>query len=216
MFNEVQSSATPILLLITKPSLQAAALLQHLKHALSLTGKLQNIQRSLDDIPPQSVVLFDMMDADKKVIHHWQSTLARKNKNLKLLLLNTPTEYPFHDIESWPNITGVFYASDDQTQLIDGLQGIQRGECYFSQKLASYLITHAGNYRYYSTESALLTHREKEILNKLRVGASNIEIARALFISENTVKTHLYNLFRKIAVKNRTQAVSWANDNLRR
>ncbi|EAX9166035.1 LuxR C-terminal-related transcriptional regulator, partial [Shigella sonnei] len=84
------------------------------------------------------------------------------------------------------------------------------------QKLASYLITHSGNYRYNSTESALLTHREKEILNKLRIGASNNEIARSLFISENTVKTHLYNLFKKIAVKNRTQAVSWANDNLRR
>ncbi len=68
------------------------------------------------------------------------------------------------------------------------------GECYFSQKLASYLITHSGNYRYNSSESALLTHREKEILNKLRIGASNIEIARSLFISENTVKTHLYNL----------------------
>ena len=79
-----------------------------------------------------------------------------------------------------------------------------------------YLITHSGNYRYNSTESALLTHREKEILNKLRIGASNNEIARSLFISENTVKTHLYNLFKKIAVKNRTQAVSWANDNLRR
>lgn len=48
------------------------------------------------------------------------------------------------------------------------------------------------------------------------MGASNIEIARLLFISENTVKTHLYNLFRKIAVKNRTQAVTWANENLRR
>ncbi|WP_252097463.1 LuxR C-terminal-related transcriptional regulator, partial [Escherichia coli] len=43
-----------------------------------------------------------------------------------------------------------------------------------------------------------------------------VQIARSLFISENTVKTHLYNLFKKIAVKNRTQAVSWANDNLRR
>ena len=63
-------------------------------------------------------------------------------------------------------------------------------------------------------EWALSTARE--ILNKLRIGASNIEIARSLFISENTVKTHLYNHFKKIAVKNRTQAVSWANDNLRR
>ncbi|WP_228465504.1 LuxR C-terminal-related transcriptional regulator, partial [Enterobacter hormaechei] len=106
--------------------------------------------------------------------------------------------------------------TEEENRVVEGLQGILRGECYFSQKLASYLITHSGNYRYNSSESALLTHREKEILNKLRIGASNIEIARSLFISENTVKTHLYNLFKKIAVKNRTQAVSWANDNLRR
>lgn len=90
---------------------------------------------------------------------------------------------------------------EDQERVVNGLQGVLRGECYFTQKLASYLITHSGNYRYNSTESALLTHREKEILNKLRIGASNNEIARSLFISENTVKTHLYNLFKKIAVK---------------
>lgn len=41
------------------------------------------------------------------------------------------------------------------------------------------------------------------------------DIARALFISENTVRTHLYNVFRKLSVKNRTRAVSWANEHLR-
>ncbi|WP_156566712.1 transcriptional regulator CsgD [Metakosakonia massiliensis] len=216
MFNEVQSSHQYSLLLITKPSLQATALLQHLKQSLSLTGKLHNIQRSLDDIASSSVVLFDMMEADKKAIHYWQDVLSRKSNALKVLLMNTPDEYPFRDIENWPHINGVFYVSEDERRMVEGLQGILRGECYFSQKLASYLITHSGNYRYNSSESALLTHREKEILNKLRIGASNNEIARSLFISENTVKTHLYNLFKKIAVKNRTQAVSWANDNLRR
>ncbi|WJD48164.1 MULTISPECIES: biofilm master transcriptional regulator CsgD [unclassified Enterobacter] len=216
MFNEVQSLHAQSILLITKPSLQATALLQHLKNSLAITGKLHNIQRSLDDINPGSVILFDMMEADKKLIQYWQENLSRKNNNIKLLLLNTPDEYPFRDIENWPHINGVFYVTEDESHVVDGLQSVQRGECYFSQKLASYLITHSGNYRYNSAESALLTHREKEILNKLRIGASNIEIARALFISENTVKTHLYNLFKKISVKNRTQAVSWANDNLRR
>ena len=216
MFNEVHSLHGHTLLLITKPSLQATALLQHLKQSLSLNGKLHNIQRSLDDIAPGSIILFDMMEADKKVIHYWQDNLSRKNNNIRVLLLNTPDEYPFRDIESWPHINGVFYITEEEDRVVGGLQGILRGECYFSQKLASYLITHSGNYRYNSSESALLTHREKEILNKLRIGASNIEIARSLFISENTVKTHLYNLFKKIAVKNRTQAVSWANDNLRR
>ena len=201
MFNEVHSIHGHTLLLITKPSLQATALLQHLKQSLAITGKLHNIQRSLDDISSGSIILLDMMEADKKLIHYWQDTLSRKNNNIKILLLH---------------INGVFYSMEDQERVVNGLQGVLRGECYFTQKLASYLITHSGNYRYNSTESALLTHREKEILNKLRIGASNNEIARSLFISENTVKTHLYNLFKKIAVKNRTQAVSWANDNLRR
>lgn len=216
MFNEVHSIHGHTLLLITKPSLQATALLQHLKHSLVLTTKLHNIQRSLDDISANSIILFDMMEADKKLIHYWQENLSRKNNNIRMLLLNTPDEYPFRDIENWPHINGVFYVSEDESRLIEGLHGVLRGECYFSQKLASYLITHSGNYRYNGTDTTLLTHREKEILNKLRIGASNNEIARSLFISENTVKTHLYNLFKKISVKNRTQAVSWANDNLRR
>lgn len=50
MYNEVQSLHGHTLLLITKPSLQATALLQHLKQSLSLHGKLHNIQRSFDDI----------------------------------------------------------------------------------------------------------------------------------------------------------------------
>lgn len=113
-----------------------------------------------------------------------------------MLLLNTPDEYPFREIESWPHINGVFYVTEEENRVVEGLQGILRGVLFLA-KLASYLITHSGNYRYNSSESALLTHREKEILNKLRIGASNIEIARSLFISENTVKTHLYNLFKR-------------------
>ncbi|MGQ7790618.1 biofilm master transcriptional regulator CsgD [Shigella flexneri] len=196
--------------------MQATALLQHLKQSLAITGKLHNIQRSLDDISSGSIILLDMMEADKKLIHYWQDTLSRKNNNIKILLLNSLKITRTATLKTGLISTAFFYAMEDQERVVNGLQGVLRGECYFTQKVASYLITHSGNYRYNSTDAALLTHREKEILNKLRIGASNNEIARSLFISENTVKTHLYNLFKKIAVKNRTQAVSWANDNLRR
>ena len=59
MFNEVHSIHGHTLLLITKPSLQATALLQHLKQSLAITGKLHNIQRSLDDISSGSIILLD-------------------------------------------------------------------------------------------------------------------------------------------------------------
>ncbi|MGR5542983.1 LuxR C-terminal-related transcriptional regulator, partial [Vibrio campbellii] len=48
----------------------------------------------------------------------------------------------------------------------------------------------------------------------LKSGGSNIEIADSLFVSEHTIKSHLYNIFKKLEVKNRTQAMSWAKKNL--
>lgn len=52
-----------------------------------------------------------------------------------------------------------------------------------------------------------LTSREKEILNYVARGSSNQEIAEKLYIREVTVKTHLNNIFKKLNVTNRTQAV---------
>jgi len=55
-----------------------------------------------------------------------------------------------------------------------------------------------------------LSKRELEVLNLLAQGHSNQEIAAALFISLSTVKTHVQNLFEKLAVKRRIQAVEKA------
>lgn len=55
-----------------------------------------------------------------------------------------------------------------------------------------------------------LTDREIEILRRLATGATNRELARALFISEATVKTHLVHIYGKLGVDNRTRAVDRA------
>lgn len=51
-----------------------------------------------------------------------------------------------------------------------------------------------------------LSERELEVLHWLASGASNREISRQLTIQENTVKRHVYNIFGKLNVRNRTQA----------
>ena len=56
---------------------------------------------------------------------------------------------------------------------------------------------------------AHLTGREKELLTALAEGRSNDEIARHLSLSVNTVKFHLRNLYDKLAIKNRAQAVAF-------
>lgn len=52
-----------------------------------------------------------------------------------------------------------------------------------------------------------LTNREIEILEEVYSGKTNTQIADELFISESTVKAHVYNLFRKLGVKSRVEAV---------
>ncbi len=54
-----------------------------------------------------------------------------------------------------------------------------------------------------------LTPREKELLTTLAKGHSNDQIARELSLSVNTVKFHLRNLYDKLAIKNRAQAVAF-------
>lgn len=55
-----------------------------------------------------------------------------------------------------------------------------------------------------------ITPRELEVLEQMAQGKSNQEIADSLFVSLNTVKTHLSNLFSKLGVKRRTQAIQKA------
>jgi DNA-binding NarL/FixJ family response regulator len=56
-----------------------------------------------------------------------------------------------------------------------------------------------------------LTRREREILQLVSEGHTNVQIARTLWVTEQTVKFHLANIFRKVDVTNRTQASRWAH-----
>jgi DNA-binding NarL/FixJ family response regulator len=58
-----------------------------------------------------------------------------------------------------------------------------------------------------------LTARELEILQLVAEGLSNSEMARRLWVTEQTVKFHLSNIYRKLDVSNRTQASRWAQVN---
>ena len=60
-------------------------------------------------------------------------------------------------------------------------------------------------------DDAGLTRREREILEYVAEGSTNGEVARTLWVTEQTVKFHLANIFRKLDVTNRTQASRWAH-----
>jgi DNA-binding NarL/FixJ family response regulator len=64
-----------------------------------------------------------------------------------------------------------------------------------------------------STEKLdLLTSREQEVLNLVADGLRNQEISDKLFLSQDTIKKHLYNMFQKMQVKNRLSLVTKAKE----
>ncbi len=61
-----------------------------------------------------------------------------------------------------------------------------------------------------ATRTAGLTARQREILSLIGEGHSNLEIQQLLFLSPNTIKTHIRRTYAQIGVRNRAQAVAWA------
>ncbi|MBI9082538.1 MAG: hypothetical protein JEZ11_03000 [Desulfobacterales bacterium] len=112
-------------------------------------------------------------------------------------------------------IRGVFYPDDPLDRFAKGIAAMLKGELWVSRSVMTDVIlkenAHVRNGR---PNSAVLTRRETEILELMAIGATNDDIAGKLCISPNTVKTHIYNIFKKIDVPNRLQAALWAAKHL--
>lgn len=139
--------------------------------------------------------------------------LAIENAGLysKEILINAQKTTNAKELVKFPCAIGLFYQSDDLKLMTSGLKKIMAGDLWFSRQMANDFIELFRKQKVYTSNIiADLTNREKEIMSLLSLGASNNEIARELNVSENTVKTHLHNVFKKIKVRNRLQAVMWA------
>ena len=114
-------------------------------------------------------------------------------------------------------VKGFFYEQEKLESLIRGICGVFQGEIWLSRKAISKYIQSRSNPRKHTNRNSgasQLTRREIEILGKLAGGNSNQNIAETLFISRHTVKTHIYNIYKKINVSDRLQAALWATKNL--
>ncbi len=84
---------------------------------------------------------------------------------------------------------------------------------YFATGAPSVAIQVAAQVPEESEEQVGLTKRELEILRLTAEGYSNSQLARMLWVTEQTVKFHLSNIYRKLNVSNRTEAGRWAQLN---
>ncbi|MEH0422222.1 response regulator transcription factor [Streptomyces sp. B21-083] len=104
---------------------------------------------------------------------------------------------------------GYVYKDIDPDALAGAIRSVHAGHILLQPEVADALLTqeesHSGQGR-----GGSLTEREREVLALIADGRSNREIARALVLSEKTVKTHVSNILMKLDVADRTQAALWA------
>lgn len=94
-------------------------------------------------------------------------------------------------------------------ELIDTIYKVMNGEVVIHLRVASRLVRELTKVDR-PQERVRLTRREYDVLALLVKGNSNKDIADTMFISEKTVKNHLTSIFRKLGVKDRTQAAVYA------
>ncbi|MFD7923215.1 response regulator [Streptomyces sp. NPDC059740] len=104
---------------------------------------------------------------------------------------------------------GYLHKDVDPDALGDAIRSVHAGHVLLAQDVAAALLSQedgpSGQGR-----GPSLTEREREVLALVAEGRSNREIARALVLSEKTVKTHVSNILMKLDLADRTQAALWA------
>jgi DNA-binding NarL/FixJ family response regulator len=108
---------------------------------------------------------------------------------------------------------GYILKGADQEDMIRAIQAVARGEALFGPSIAQRLMNYFSP-PVQSPPQAFpeLTVREREILNLIAQGLSNVEIAKELSISLKTVRNHVSNIYNKMQVTDRVQAAIRARE----
>jgi DNA-binding NarL/FixJ family response regulator len=178
---------------------------------------------NLDDLPPlgkdrdtDALVLWDCHGMDgTQCLLELESHSAGLVDHLRVGLFNLGSSPGLEQQAVNEGIQGFFYEHDPLELIAKGVSAMFDGELWVPRRvMADYIVRN--NHRKSSPEKQPLplTAREEEILKLIARGITNDGISAMLFISRNTVKTHLYNIFKKINVPNRLQAALWAAKNL--
>ena len=105
--------------------------------------------------------------------------------------------------------SGYLLKAAPQAEILAGIRAVAAGETVLAPSIAAKLVSRV---RADAASDPLpsLSPREREVLALVADGRSNPEIARALYLGEATVKTHLLHVFEKLGVNDRTRAVTRA------
>ena len=209
--------------IISSLSLQSEVLLYVINKEIGATCKI--FDRDLNDFSENAV--YDNFSEDNKPLllidsesQSFEEILKSVsiNRNLSsslIAIFNLKVDTMVEKKALSRKIKGFFYKDDQFEIFLKGIRAMLDGEIWIPRKvLLQYVFDSLEEKQSIIEEKTALTPREIEILSLISMGTTNDEIADQMCISTNTVKTHLYNIFKKINVPNRLQAALWAAQNL--
>ena len=171
-----------------------------------------NIERAGEGLSKPELFLWDCLEKSiDEFITEFTSSVERIAGTELVALFNVRPGLGIEGSCVNQGVRGIFYENDKMSHFLKGIQAIQNGELWFSREVMSKFILDDRDGETASMKARkILTQREIEILSLVAVGCKNDEIADKLCLSPHTIKTHLYNLYKKINVTNRLQATLWA------
>jgi DNA-binding NarL/FixJ family response regulator len=131
---------------------------------------------------------------------------ARRNP-ARVLVLTSVTDHASAAAAIRAGAAGVLYKDVDPDALVRAIRAVHDGHLLLAPEAAGSLLHQAA---WPARGLDALTSREREVLAELAQGRSNREIARALHVSEKTVKAHVSSVLAKLGVQDRTQAALFA------
>jgi DNA-binding NarL/FixJ family response regulator len=143
---------------------------------------------------------------------------TRKMPRQKVLILTTfgLDEYIIEALRA--GASGFLLKDAPVDELVNAVRAVAAGDAQLSPAVTKRLLDQVARRLPVAVEHdpgalATLTNREQEVLRLLAVGMTNAEIAKALVVSEPTVKTHVSGVLQKLGLRDRVQAVIYAYEN---
>lgn len=184
------------------------SIILQLNESLKLVHKLEDAEAVTAhfDVEKPDVVL---MDIDLPVKSGIQAVWEIKKQwpEMKVLMLTVfeDNEKIFSAIKAGAN--GYLLKKDSPQKILEAIDAVHRGESAMNGMIAAKLLEYFQKQgsRMYDMDEQSLTSREKEILQLLVRGFSYKEIASEIFISVQTLNSHIKNIYRKLNVHSRSE-----------
>jgi DNA-binding NarL/FixJ family response regulator len=165
------------------------------------------------------IVLMDLQMPGKNSSQGWNGidatkAILRNNPHIGVIVLTVFENDDAVFAAMRVGARGYILKGADQDELLRAIQAVSQGEAMFSPGIARRLTD------YFSTLSTMkspqafpeLTDRERQILDLIAQGLNNPQITERLMLSSKTVRNHISNIFSKLQVADRAQAIIRARD----